>query len=128
MSTPPGNTPLAPPAPPAGPVIPLTPEVRAAYQDLYDSMQKALDSNMDLATIQLLNQWQPQIDLVLTKNDLYRLTQDTAVFAALKKQVCDVNNGLRTLQGQVSSIASHFATAAAILGAINKLLTLIPGL
>ena len=72
MATPPqGNL-------PANPTIPLTPEVRAAYQDLYDKIQAALDSTMDAATVEALNTWQPEVDQVLRKDDLYKLSADTA--------------------------------------------------
>jgi hypothetical protein len=111
----------------ATPTIPLSPEVRAAYQDLYDKMQAALDSTMDEATIEALNAWQPEVDQVLTKDDLYKLNADTAVFDALLQQINDTNTGLKTLQGQIASIASHFAMAADIIAAIDKVLTLVPG-
>jgi len=123
------TTPPVPPVkiPPTGPAIPLLPEVRAAYQDLYNSMQKALDNTMDAATVELLNQWQPQIELVLNQDDEYRLSQDTAVFASLQKQINDVNDGITTLRSQIASIASHFSMAATVIAAIDKLVTtLIP--
>jgi len=122
VTTPPPNI------PPAAPAIPLTPEVRAAYQDLYDTMQQAIDSTMDLATVQLMNQWQPQVELVLTKDDEYKLSQDTLIFAALQKQIKDVNNGLAALRTQIASIASHFAMAANIIAAIDKIFNVIAGL
>lgn len=111
---------------PADPTIPLTPEVRAAYQDLYDKMQAALDATMDEATIEALNAWQPEVDQVLRKDDLYKLSQDTAAFQALLKQIKYVNQGLKTLQDQIKSIASHFAMAGDILAAVEKVLTLVP--
>jgi septal ring factor EnvC (AmiA/AmiB activator) len=112
---------------PANLSIPLTPEVRAAYQDLYNKMQAALDSTMDVATIEALNTWQPEVDQVLRKDDQYKLTQDTAAFQALLKQINYANQGLKTLQGQISSIASDFAMAGDIIAAIDKVLTLVPG-
>jgi hypothetical protein len=82
---------------------------------------------MDEATIEALNAWQPEVDQVLTKDDLYKLNADTAVFDALLQQINDTNTGLKTLQGQIASIASHFAMAADIIAAIDKVLTLVPG-
>lgn len=121
MATPPvGNL-------PANPTIPLTPEVRAAYQDLYNKIQAAIDSTMDEAALEALNAWQPEVDQVLRKDDLYKLGADTAIFSALQKQINYTNQGLKTLRGQIASIASHFAMAADIIGAIDKVLTLVPG-
>ncbi|MGA2806864.1 MAG: hypothetical protein ABSE87_01950 [Terracidiphilus sp.] len=111
---------------PANPNIPLAPEVRAAYQDLYNKIQAGIDSTMDEATIEALNTWQPQVDDVLTKDDLYKLNADTAVFSALQQQINSTNQGLTTLRDQISSIASHFTMAADIIGAIDTVLKLVP--
>lgn len=119
MSTTVGSTPVP------TPTIPLAPEVRGAYQDLYDKIQAAIESTMDLATVELLNKWQPEVDQVLTQDDEYRLNQDTNIFAALQKQIANVNGGLTQLRGQVSSIASHFAMAGDIIAAIDKVLGLV---
>jgi hypothetical protein len=112
---------------PTSPSIPLSAAVRAAYQDLYQQMQAALDSTMDLSTVEALNAAQPQVEAVLTQDDLYRLHQDTAGLTALQKQIGDTNNSLKTLQTQIASIAAHFTMAAEILAAIDKVLTLVPG-
>ncbi len=112
---------------PANPTIPLTPEVRAAYQDLYNKIQAGIDSTMDLAAVQALNTWWAEVDQVLTKDDEYKLSADTAIFEALKKQINYTNQGLKTLRDQISSIASHFAMAGDIVAAIDKVFTLIPG-
>lgn len=113
---------------PTDPTIPLSPEVRAAYQDLYNKIQAAIDSTMDATAVETLNPQLAEVDQVLTKDDEYRLSQDTAVFAALKTQINSTNQGLKTLRAQIASTASHFETAGAIIGAIDKVLTLIPGL
>ena len=108
--------------------IPLSPEVRAAYRDLYDKIQAAIDSTMDATVLEALNPQLNEVDQVLTKDDEYKLTQDTAVFAALKTQINSVSQGLKTLRAEIAATAAHFAAAAAIIGAIDKVLTLVPGL
>jgi hypothetical protein len=119
MSTPIGSTPL-----PAY-TIPLTPAAKAAYQDLYNKIQAGLDSTMDLATIEALNQAWPQIDQVLDENDEYAMSLDTNIFASLQKQIKSTNDGLTQLRSQIAAIASHFAMAADILAAIDKVLSVI---
>jgi len=89
-------------------------------------MQTVLDRTMDAAVIEALNVSQPQVDQVLRKDDEYKLSADTNIFAALQQQISDTNKGLKTLQDQISSIASHFAMAGDIIAAINKVFTLIP--
>ncbi|HEV2135574.1 MAG TPA: hypothetical protein VGR47_15170 [Terracidiphilus sp.] len=113
---------------PANVSIPLSPDVRAAYQDLYNKIQTEIDGTMDLVAVEALNPQLNEVGQVLTKDDEYRLTQDTAIFAALKTQVISVNQGIKTLRAEIAATASHFATAGAILGAIDKVLTLVPGL
>ncbi len=120
MTTPPVNN------LPANLAIPLTPDVRAAYQALYNTIQAQLDSTMDEVAIEALNAWQPEVDQVLRKDDLYKLAANTSNLEALQKQIDYTNQGLKTLQGQISSTASHFAMAADIITAIDKVLTLIP--
>lgn len=112
---------------PAHPSIPLSPEARAAYVDVYNKMQAAIDSTMDLATLQALNAWQPKVEQMLTEDDNYKLNADTAIFDSLQKQINYVNQGLKTLREQISSIASHVAVAGDVIAAINKVLTLVPG-
>ncbi len=110
---------------PAHPSIPLSPEVKAAYQDLYNKMQAQLDSTMDPVAVAALNAAQPQVEAVLDKNDMYTLNQDTALFTALEKQIGVTNNSLKTLKAQIASTASHFAMAGDIIGAIDKVLALV---
>ncbi|MGD0098636.1 MAG: hypothetical protein ABSB60_19320 [Terracidiphilus sp.] len=112
---------------PANPTIPLTPDVRAAYQDLYEKMQAQIDSTMDAAVIEALNAVQPQVEAVLTKDDEFKLSADTAVFGALRSQISQTNKGLKDLLDDVSSISSDFSMAGDIIGAIQKVLTLVPG-
>jgi hypothetical protein len=120
---------VPPQNPSANPSIPLSPDARAAYQALYDKLQAAQQANrFNLDAIQLLNQWQPQVEQVLVQDYEYKLSQDTNIFAALEKQVDSVNVGLEALRVQVQAIASHFAMAGDVIAAIDKVLGFfIPG-
>lgn len=113
--------------PPNQPTIPLTPEARAAYQDLYDKCEAAIENTADPAVLATLNDSQSNVDDILTKDAMYRLHADTALFEALLKQINDTNHDLQKLKDRVAAVASHIATAGAILAAINKVLTLVPG-
>jgi len=118
------NTPAMP-----GPVtIPLSSEVRNAYEDLYDSIEAAIEGTSDTAVLEALNPMQFQVDDVLTKDDLYKLEANTKLFNALRQQISDTNQGLKKLQQQIGSIAAGFSQAGQVLAAIDKVLTLIPGL
>ena len=117
-TTPPGSL-------PASPTIPLTADVRAAYEDLYDKIETAIEGTADPTALQALNDWQAEVDDVLDKDDIYRKLQNTDAFNALLTQINYTNTGLKTLQTQINETASHFATAGDILGAISKVFGLL---
>ena len=120
-TTPPGN-------PPASPTIPLTDDVRAAYQDLYDKFEAEYQSNPDATARLAIEPARDNVQNVLTKDDMYKFDQDTALFKALLTQINVTNDSLKVVQDQIASTASHFATADKILAAISKVLSLVPAL
>jgi hypothetical protein len=113
---------------PVPPAIPLTDDVRQAYEDLNARMEMAIENTAEVAALEALNRWQGQVDGILEKDAKYRLEANSALFNALLKQITDTNKGLKTLKAQIDAIGSHFAEAGEILAAINKVLTLIPGI
>jgi len=116
------------PAAPGPITIPLSTEVRKAYQDLYDTIEAAIETTKDAAVLESLNARQADVDNILTKDDMYRLHANTALFDALSKQINDTNEGLATLEKQISSIAAGFNEAGQVVAAINKVLSLVPGI
>ncbi|MGA7343068.1 MAG: hypothetical protein WBE72_05030 [Terracidiphilus sp.] len=118
MSTTPGNL-------PASPTIPLSADLTTAYQNLYDTLEAQYQATADATVREALEPAKDNVDDILTKNTMYQLNQDTALFQALAGQISDTNNDLTTLQGQIAATASHFAMAGDILGAINKVFGLL---
>jgi hypothetical protein len=116
-----------PPIPPAAPSIPLTPEVRAAYQALYDLYESAIEATIDPGVLQTLNASQTDVGDILTKDNMYQLHADTALFTAMQEQIKSTNDSLQTVKTQIAAIASHIALAGDIIAAIDKLLTIMPG-
>jgi archaellum component FlaC len=122
---------LSPPEFPAvpGPVtIPLSPEMRKAYEELYEAIEATIENTRDASILLALNARQADVDNVLTKDDMYRLHANTELFEALKEQIDETNEGLEVLKHQISSIASGFSEAGQVLSAINKVLSLVPGI
>ena len=114
--------------PPGSPTLPLSTEARKAYVDLYNTLETAIQGTTDVALLLALNPVQTQVSNVLTKDNMYKLHANTELFQALLAQIEDTNEDLETLQDQISSIASGFEMAGKVLAAINKVLTLVPGL
>lgn len=121
MSVPPSSSASGSPA------IPLSEEAREAYKHLYDTMQAAIEGTDNVAVLDALNARQAEVDDVLTKDAMYRLQANTTQFEALQKQINETNAGLKTLEDQIESIAETFNGAGVILGAINNVLSLVPG-
>ena len=113
------------PVPTTPPAIPLTPELRAAYQDLYNKLETAIENTTDGGALAALNASQTEVDNVLTKDAMYRLNANTALYDALLQQIDSANDGLQALQTQIEAISSGVSTFGEILSAINKVLTLV---
>jgi hypothetical protein len=113
---------------PPPPTIPLSDDARKAYQDLFNSMQEAIEGTTEVAILEALNARQADVDSVLTKDAMYRLHANVALFDALLKQINDTNDELKKLQDQIKSIAAGFDAAGQVLAAISKVLTFIPGI
>jgi hypothetical protein len=115
-TTPPANLPTSP-------TIPLSDELHAAYNDLLNSLQAQYQSSADPAVRGAIGPLLYSVDDILTKDNMYKLSQDTAIFAALQTQITSTNQGLQTLQAQIGSTDSRFSMAGDILAGITKVLT-----
>ena len=128
MSTTPPSIPPAPSAgAPASPTIPLTPVLRAAYEDLYTKYETAIENSTDPGVIAALSASQANVDDTLTLDNMYRLKAITALYNALLQQINSTNDELKALQKQILAISSGVSTFGDILGAINKVLSFLPG-
>jgi hypothetical protein len=113
VSTPSGNL-------PAAPTIPLSDDLRTAYINLYMALENEYQSNPDAIAREAIGPQRDNVSNILTKDNIYGFNKDTALFAALQTQISTSSDGLKTLQTQINSTASHFKTAGDILGAITK--------
>lgn len=117
-----------PPITPGQPTIPLTDEARAAYQSLYDTYEQQIENTSDLSLRTSLEDSQSAVDDILTKDAMYRLHADTALYQQLLTQISDTNKDLKKLKDQIAAIASHVALAGDIIAGIDRVLTLLPGI
>jgi hypothetical protein len=110
------------------PTIPLSPDVRAAYKAVYDENEAALETANDFELTKSLNASQLAIGNLLQADDEYQFQANDAQFQAVLTQLTTTNNGLRTLQTKISQIAGGISTFGAVVGAINKVLKMVPGI
>lgn len=118
------SSPPVTPNPSSAPTIPLTPELRAAYQSLYDSFETAIEGTRDPGVHEALLGAQGDVEDVLTKDDLYRLEANTALYETLLGQINDTNTGLAALKAQIEAISSDVSMFGAIVAGITKVLSL----
>jgi len=113
-----------PPVPSNAPAIPLSDDARQTYQDLYDQYEAAIQASNDPAVILPLRNSQMDLRNVLTKDNMCRIESTTALLNALLDQIKTTNDDLVTLKAQIAAIASKISTAADIIAAIDKVLSL----
>ena len=112
---------------PASPIIPLTPALRAAYQDLYDEYEDAIEATNDPALERSLLASQSNIETLLNDDAGYGISANTVLYNSLLEQINSTNNDLKVLQAQILSISSRISTFSDILAAITKVLSMMPG-
>jgi hypothetical protein len=120
---------LSTPTPaPATPTIPLPADVRAAYEAVYAKTQAAIVGTTDFTLLTALNATRDDIGGLISADDQYRISQNTAQFEALLKSINATNAGLKTLQTTIAGVAVKIGRFGEVAGAINKVLSLVPGI
>ncbi|MFC5862769.1 hypothetical protein ACFPT7_10745 [Acidicapsa dinghuensis] len=105
---------------------PLSPAVRKAYEDLYESTKKSFEQTNDTLTIKELGDIELWIGNVLSADDEARIAQDDASFTALKKTVADANAGLKKVQGDMENVAKKIGVIANVVAGITAVLSFFP--
>jgi hypothetical protein len=106
--------------------IPLTDDLRIAYRALYDQYEALIEATTDPGLLEALNASQTDVDNILTKDSMYRLHANTALYQALLEQINSTNDDLAALKKQIQTVASHVAEAGDVIAAITKVLSLVP--
>jgi len=120
---------LSTPTPaPATPTVPLSADVRAAYEAVYEKNKAAIDGTTDFELLTALNASQDDIGGLLSADDVYRLNQNTAQYQAVVTSINSTNANLKTLQTKIAGIASKIGILGDVVGAISKVLSLVPGI
>ena len=111
----------------APPLSPLTDEQRADYHDLYDKLQTAMEDNASDPTVYLpLKDARSDVDAILTKDTLYRLQANTALYQSLVTQIKDTNVDLAQLKAEILAIDDKLQRFADVVAAVDKVITKFP--
>ena len=119
------STPTTAPLPPT---LPLSADIRAAYQDVYAQNQAAIEGTTNFELLTALNDSNDAIGSLLSADDQFRIHANSAAFQSLLAQIGTTNKGLKVLQTKVAGIAGDIGKFGMVVGAINKVLSMVPGI
>lgn len=120
------NTPPIPPGNlPVSPTIPLSDDLRTAYETLRDALEAQYQGTADLTVRSAILPQLNNVKNILTKDSMYKIAKDDAIYQALLTQINATNDGLKTLQTQMAATASHFQMADNIVSSIAKVFSLL---
>jgi len=80
----------------------------------------------DIASKDLIHGAQEAIGEIITAIDEQGLAKNTQLFIAFKPKIDAVNKALQTIKDEINQITKNIATAATVVSAISKVLTLWP--
>jgi len=104
------------------------PDVAVSYQNVYDALGKAYWEASDIPSKDQIYGTQEAIGDIITQLDEQGIAQNTNMFVQLQPKIVAVNASLKTIQGEITQITKNINTAATVVSAISKVLSLFPGL
>jgi len=110
------------------PTLPLSADIRAAYEDVYAKNQAAIEGTTDFELLTSLNDSNDAIGSLLSADDQFHIHSDSATFQTLLTQIGVTNKGLKVLQTKIAGIAGDIGKFAMVASAINKVLSMVPGI
>ena len=112
---------------PASPIL-QNPDPGATYQAAYDALGKAYWDASDLHSKDLIYGAQQAIGDIVTAFDEQQLETNTELFIQLTPKIKAINTALKVIQDQITTITKNIDTAATVISAISKVLSLYPDL
>lgn len=104
------------------------PDPGTTYQAAYDALGKAYWDASDIQSKDLVYGAQQAIGDILTAINEQQLTTNTALFIQLTPKIKAINTALTQIQKDIATITKNIDTAATVISAVNKVLSLYPNL
>jgi len=104
------------------------PDPGATYQAAYDALGRAYWDASDVHSKDLIYGAQQAIGDILTAINQQQLTANTALFVQLTPKIKAINTALAAIQEQITTITKNIDTAATVISAVTKVLSLYPDL
>ncbi|HEX7157716.1 MAG TPA: hypothetical protein VF214_01780 [Edaphobacter sp.] len=121
-ATAPADTPA-----PVSPVL-TNPTSVETYQALYDALSRAYWEASDIVSKDTIHGAQEAVYDIITQLDEAQLEANTAKFLALVPAIKNTNAALQKIQNSIDQITKNISTAATVIAAINKVLSLTSAL
>jgi hypothetical protein len=112
---------------PASPVL-QNPDPGATYQAAYDALGTAYWEASDINSKDLVHGAQQAIGEIITAINQQQLATNTALFIQLTPKIQATNAALAQIKASINTITKNIGTAATVISAISKVLSLYPGL
>ncbi len=100
------------------------PDLGDIYQDAYDALGRAYWDATDIKDKDLIYGVQEAIGEIISAIDEEDLAHNTDLFNDLKPKIDNVNTALKKIKDEINQITKNINTAAMVVGAVSKLLSL----
>jgi len=104
------------------------PDPGATYQAAYDALGKAYWDASDIQSKDLVHGAQQAIGDIITAIDEQQLATNTELFIQLTPKIKAINTALAQIQKDITTITKNIDTAATVISAVTKVMSLYPGL
>jgi lipoate synthase len=104
------------------------PDPGATYQAAYDALGKAYWDASDIQSKDLVHGAQQAIGDIITAIDEQQLATNTELFIQLTPKIKAINTALAQIQKDITIITKNIDTAATVISAVTKVMSLYPGL
>jgi len=104
------------------------PDPGATYQAAFDALGRAYWDASDIQSKDLIHGAQMAIGDIITAFDEQQLATNTALFIQLTPKIKAINGALTQIKQEISKITKNIDTAATVISAVTKVLSLYPDL
>jgi hypothetical protein len=102
------------------------PDTVASYQAVFDALGRAYWEASDLDSKDLIHGAQEAIGEIITEMNEQDLANNTTLFVHLQPKIKAVNDALKKIQDQITTITKNIKTAGTVLSTITKATSLFP--
>lgn len=108
------------------PAILKDPDVAASYQRVYDLLTRVYWEASEVKSKDLIYGVQQAVGEIITDLDEAEIAKLTEQFVTLRPKIETTNTALAQIKEEINQITKNISTAASVVSAITKVLSLLP--